>query len=86
MEITNPHPTPDSELEAQLRDLIARGLRFSQVLPAFAERNTPEAKAVIAKARDTIEREGELEIDDSTIISEGADDGAYVLCWVWVPE
>lgn len=30
-------------------------------------------------------RDGELEIDDNARVSHGADDGAYVQAWVWVP-
>jgi len=30
-------------------------------------------------------RDGELELDDNAIISEGEDNGAYVQVWMWVP-
>lgn len=29
--------------------------------------------------------EGELELDDNAVISEGDDNGAYVQVWMWVP-
>lgn len=29
-------------------------------------------------------RDGELEVDDGAIVSEGEDNGAYVQAWVWV--
>lgn len=31
-------------------------------------------------------RDGELEVDAGAIVSNGADKGAYVQCWVWVPD
>ena len=33
---------------------------------------------------DQLEREGELEFDESAVVSEGDDNGAYVQAWVWV--
>lgn len=35
-------------------------------------------------AIDTRYEEGELEIDDNSIVSMGGDDGAYVQAWVWI--
>lgn len=32
----------------------------------------------------TRSREGELEIDEEAVVSEGYDNGAYVAAWVWV--
>ncbi len=29
-------------------------------------------------------RDGELELDDNAVISEGEDNGAYVMAWIWV--
>ena len=40
---------------------------------------------VRALARDKFEREGELEIDNNAVVSDGDDNGAYVQAWVWVP-
>ena len=31
-------------------------------------------------------RDGEVEVDAGAIVSNGADKGAYVQCWVWVPD
>jgi hypothetical protein len=30
-------------------------------------------------------RDGEIEVDESAIVSEGDDNGAYVSAWLWVP-
>ena len=40
--------------------------------------------AIIDMARDQHGREGEVEIDDNAILSEGEDNGTYVQAWVWV--
>jgi hypothetical protein len=39
----------------------------------------------IQAAQDLHHRDGECEIDDNAIVSEGGDNGAYVSAWVWVP-
>lgn len=40
--------------------------------------------AIRALAKDEHEREGDLEIDEDAVVSEGDDNGAYVQCWKWV--
>lgn len=47
--------------------------------PEERERN----EKIIALARKH-EREGEIEIDDDAVVSEGDDNGAYVQAWIWV--
>ena len=37
----------------------------------------------LAQGLDIVE-EGVLEVDDNAVISEGSDNGAYVMAWVWV--
>lgn len=39
---------------------------------------------IVELARDTIEKEGEIEFDDDAKVSEDDDNGAYVQAWVWV--
>jgi hypothetical protein len=39
---------------------------------------------IIELAREQWASDGEIEIDDNAIISEGEDPGAYVQAWVWV--
>ena len=39
---------------------------------------------IIDLAKEQYHREGECEIEDSAIVSEGSDNGAYVQAWVWV--
>jgi hypothetical protein len=40
------------------------------------------------RARVHLEKEGSLEFDDTPAVSKNddGDDGAYVQCWVWVPD
>jgi hypothetical protein len=40
----------------------------------------------IQRAEHLYAREGEIEIDDDAAVSLGADDGAYVQGWLWVPD
>ncbi len=77
-----------STLEHQLGVLIDAGLTFGQAVNLFAarqRRDEPDLDRYIEGARLTYHRDGEVEIDDpGVIVSEGGDDGAYVLAWVWV--
>ena len=38
------------------------------------------------KAAEKFQKEGEIEIDRDAIVSKGADPGAYVMAWMWVPD
>jgi hypothetical protein len=42
-------------------------------------------QAIRKHAQATLAREGELEIDENALLSEGDDNGAYVQAWVWLP-
>ena len=35
-------------------------------------------------ARDRLNLDGDLEIDDDAAVSLGADSGAYIMCWKWI--
>ena len=61
--------------------MTANGLTFSDCIRAFA---APNDHPAIVKARETIARDGEIEIDDHTLISGSDGPGEYVLAWVWV--
>lgn len=81
------------ELEANpklhLQAGVEAGATFHDVLAAWREAN-PLSEAdekLLARARELHHREGELEIDDLSVVS-GLDpytDGDYVLAWVWTP-
>ena len=40
----------------------------------------------IQAAKNKHEHEGEVEIDEPTVISRSSDGGAYVQAWVWVDD
>ena len=42
-------------------------------------------RSIIKLAKNTIEKEGSLEIDSDAEISEGNDNGCYVQAWAWLP-
>lgn len=64
---------------------IENGMTFGDAVSAFAERNTQRDLKIIELARSEYESEGECELDDpGCIVSEGDDNGAYVLAWMWV--
>ncbi len=41
-------------------------------------------KQYIEAARRQYEKEGEIEVDETAVVSRGEDEGAYVQAWVWV--
>jgi hypothetical protein len=45
-----------------------------------------QSQEYIVRAAALYEREGEIEIDDDAAVSLGADAGAYVQGWLWVPD
>lgn len=67
-----------------IRKAIAAGATFGDFIEQYAKKNTDRDNAIIAKARVSHEREGEVEIDDITICSGSDGPGDYVLAWVWV--
>ena len=51
---------------------------------ALADSAVPRTQHILDIARE-FARDGELEIDDqNAVVSEGEDNGAYVLAWMWV--
>lgn len=76
--------TSREEHTEALKALITAGLTFGDVVTAFAAQRTPEHVAVVAEADRLWAKDGEIEIDDTAIVSESADNGAYVMGWLWV--
>lgn len=64
---------------------IAAGATFGEFLTEYAKKNSAEDRAYVRRAKRTLHREGELEIDDNAICS-GPEDGSgtHVLAWVWI--
>ena len=46
--------------------------------------DTARRDAIIAHARELHQCEGEVEIDDNAVLSEGDDNGCYVAAWIWI--
>jgi len=75
--------TDGTDFQAELQDLIARGMTFTDAIRAFGE---PLATSDYGQAaRDRLQDDGEIEFDDPLVVSRGAPDGAYVMCWAWTP-
>lgn len=70
-------------VQGELKALIQKGLTFSDCVKAFGvDRDTnPYAKAACQVSCS----EGEIEIDETTVLSEG-DGGSYVQAWIWVSD
>lgn len=76
--------TPE-ERQAAFTTLVEDGLTFAECMTVFAAKDTdPMHEWYCTEARDTLTREGEVEVDDTTIVSGSDDNGEYVLAWVWV--
>jgi hypothetical protein len=56
---------------------------FAEATLHFAARQDPTLSHYVSAAQ-TKTKEGDLEIDDSAIVSKGDDSGAYVMAWLWV--
>lgn len=68
-----------------LQQAIEAGLTFADCVAEFAKDQTDRQRRRIELAREQYEREGTVEIDDTTICSgSGCEDGDYVMAWVWV--
>jgi hypothetical protein len=58
-------------------------LNFADCVEFFGERDDRQRR-IADLARQRVTHEGELEIDDRTVISEADDNGSYVMAWVWL--
>lgn len=78
-------PTLTSEQRiAALETLKAQGLCFSEIVPLYGE--SADDNRYVAYARENLTREGEIEVDDPAVVSDGDDKGCYILAWVWVSD
>lgn len=55
-----------------------------RVTEHVAQLTDPRCEAYRHAADERWAREGEIEVDESAVVSEGDDNGAYVQAWVWV--
>ena len=72
-------PETPATKEQLLAALKASGLEFEDCVVAFAEDNN---NPYVVAGREMME-DGDLEMDDNVVISEG-EDGAYVFAWKFV--
>jgi len=49
-------------------------------------KDNQDGAAYLQYARDRLHCDGELEFDDDATVSLGADEGAYIMAWVWVSD
>jgi hypothetical protein len=72
----------NARMRKRLENLIRDGLTFSDCVAAFGVKRDSDVFA--RRAYEQHHREGEIEIDDVTVIS-GCDnpEGDYVMAWVW---
>lgn len=66
--------------------LTCADVTFADCKLAFA---APANDPLVAAARIQYHREGEVEIDDRTVVSRGVgpdDRGGYVLAWLWIDD
>lgn len=67
---------------AELRAFLeGEGIDFAACVGAFGQSSADNAYVRAAQGKS---EEGELEIDETAVVSDGSDPGAYVLAWVWV--
>lgn len=77
-----PLGTPDEVLQ-RIRKALEEG-RIEPTLMGISEPETDREGAIRSLALDQWQEDGQVEIDDSAVVSEGDDNGAYVQAWVWV--
>jgi hypothetical protein len=56
--------------------------RLRDAIDVYDSNTTDEYRS---RAKETIAKEGDLEVDDDASVSVGDDDGAYVMAWQWIP-
>lgn len=62
-------------------DIILSAIPTGPLAQKLRWKPDPMAAACIA----AFDRDDELEIDTDVVVSCGEDDGALVLCWIWLP-
>lgn len=87
--------SPDATPSERMAHAIACGVTFAEGLSAFAADQAAKEPELAAYSQNAsgmrYVRDGEVEVDTSgpggsTIVSKGADAGAYTLGWIWVDD
>lgn len=77
--------TEERDVEALLREAVQAGATIGDFVRMLEAEQSGIERALASAARELdIVRDGELEVDDPTVVSLSSDGGAYVLGWVWV--
>lgn len=76
-------PSDKVQLKESLRTLKESGLTFGDCIGVFGL--DTESSLIARVAKEDYGREGEVELDDRTVLSPG-EDGVYVLGWLFVPK
>lgn len=59
--------------------------RFREACKSETDKDeTARNERILELAKEQHQRDGECEIDDNAVISEGGENGTYVQSWVWV--
>jgi hypothetical protein len=88
----------NDEEAALVRSEITEGLQDSKdsgelpqldftVAPAWPTIEEPDPADQVFRdiANNTRAKDGDIEFDENAVVSHGADNGAYVQAWVWIP-
>lgn len=70
--------------EEELKDINPNSQLYKNAVETLQDNKT--GAVYLRYAQEHLQREGELEVDDDAAVSLGADEGAYVMCWVWVSD
>lgn len=70
--------------EEDLKDIKPNSALYRKAAETL--KDNQDGAAYLQYARDRLHKDGELEFDDDSVVSLGADAGAYVMGWVWVPD
>ncbi len=77
-----PKRTRVSLSEEDLKDIKPDSPLYKRVVETFEE--IEQGRPYVEYALDHLHKDGDLEIDDDAVVSLGADDGAYIMCWKWI--
>jgi len=73
--------------QSDLDSILPDSPLYKKVMAQVAESVLdPFHQKYLKYAKENIHEDGDLEFDDDSAVSMGADDGAYVMCWKWVSD
>lgn len=70
--------------EKDLKDIKQDSALYKRVVDTLQEQE--DGAVYLEYAQDRLHKDGALEFDDDSVVSLGADEGAYVMAWVWVAD